>query len=208
MFSKRLNIAIVPSQDTIEYSLKIINELTADRSYEFILDEVSAFSHITLYSCEFPEKNIYKIKDALDHFLLSANSFIIEFSEIRINSKGFIIVDLRITPEHKEMHQEILELLNPFREGVLREKYQSNSFRRTLTESQIRNTDKYGHPQVADLYSPHLTLGKFDNSVDTSIDLPRWEINTFEVERFTLFEMADLNGICNKPLFDWNIHND
>lgn len=202
MFSKRLNMAIVPSQKTIEYSLEVINQISSSINYEFVVNQHDAFAHITLYSCEFPNESRREIEAKFGELTNSKLSINISLGDIRINKRGFVLVDIKVSDEQKEFHIKTVEALNSLRKGILRSKYKSRKYREQLSTDELSNIDKYGHPHVLNLYKPHLTLGKLQNTNINDLDLSSYDFrsHSFDVNEFAIFEMAEFNGVCNKPL--------
>ncbi len=62
----RVNIAVRPPEEVIEEAIKISNEISKEAEPFFILDDDTFFPHITIYSPEYPAKNLDKVLETVE----------------------------------------------------------------------------------------------------------------------------------------------
>jgi hypothetical protein len=106
----------------------------------------------------FPISNRNKIVDVFSNSMEIASPCRLLFSDIRFTEDGYVFFDLSRSEDVQKLHEKVIELLNPLRKGLVREKYLQNSSAYNEKESLYIN--KFGFPWLFDLYAPHLTLGK------------------------------------------------
>jgi len=100
-----------------------------------------------------------------------------------------------------ELQKKIIKLLNPLREGQMREKDKARISEMTKTEQ--KNLKLYGYRSVGANFFPHLTfskLEKFDKSALSNIDKSNF---SFKVNKIGFFYLGDY-GTCRKliEIFD------
>ena len=150
---------------------------------------------------EFPSKNVTKIRKLLKQFAVKTKPFEIRSSKYRQNTDGYIDVDYKKSKNINELQKKIIKLLNPLREGQMREKDKARISEMTKTEQ--KNLKLYGYRSVGANFFPHLTfskLEKFDKSALSNIDKSNF---SFKVNKIGFFYLGDY-GTCRKliEIFD------
>ena len=198
--TKPFNVAIYPPAEISKRVIAISKKLK-NKNGLFVLDGKNYFPHITLYMTEFPLKNMVKIKKLLKQFAVKTKPFEISSSKYRQNTDGYIDVDYKKSKNINEFQKKIIKLLNPLREGQMREKDKARISE--MTKAEQKNLKLYGYRSVGDKFFPHLTfskLEKFDKSALLNIDKSNF---SFKVNKIGFFYLGDY-GTCHKliEIFD------
>lgn len=200
----RLNIAFRPSALTEEYAKKISRQFSRIKATLFVLEDKKFYPHITIYSSEFPSVNKEKVASQLMDIAFKIESRPLMKFETTKNNEGFLGVHFEKTDIIKKIHQRIINVINPLREEHIRSKYMDDKFRKELSNEQRMNIEKYGHPDVMKLYSPHLTITrtKIPGDAQELNSKLEWPFEAFTADAITLFEMGD-NGTCTKIIKEY-----
>ncbi|HUW21283.1 MAG TPA: DUF1045 domain-containing protein [Candidatus Bathyarchaeia archaeon] len=158
----RLNIAFLPDQKTIDYSISLSQKLGRKELTYFTLDGLNYHPHVTIYSPEYPKTNLIKIIGFLKKITGNSKKVISKFTEVRSND-GYIWFELKKTTPVEKIHRETVEKMNPLRENHLRDKYQDKRYINSLDRKQSENIRNFGYPDVLNLYHPHLTITRFSD---------------------------------------------
>ena len=198
--SKPFNIAIYPSKDISKKAIKVSKKLKSKGGL-FILDDKNYFPHVSVYMTEFPLKNLPKIKKLLQKIASETEPFQIISLRYRQNKGGYVDVVFRRSLRIKKFQEEIVKVLNPMREKLIRERTKM-SFP-GMNKAQQKNIKLYGYHSVGSEFYPHLTftrLEKFDKPALSVISKANF---SFEVGKIALFYLGD-HGTCNKlvEIFD------
>ena len=199
--SKPFNIVIYPPAGVSKRAILTSKKLKNKNSL-FVLDGKNYFPHITLYMTEFPLKNIAKVRKLLKQFAAKTKPFEISSSKYRQNKDGYIDVDYRKSKNINELQKKIIKLLNPLREGLMRDKDKARISEMTKVEQ--KNLKLYGYRSVGGNYFPHLTfskLEKFDKSALSHIDKSNF---SFKVDKVGFFYLGDY-GTCRKLIEIYNL---
>jgi 2'-5' RNA ligase len=154
-------VIFIPSKSLAKRAVKLASELSKRGSVHFRIDDKESYSHLTVYKAEFPKRNETKIFRLLRNFVIKQKPFKLTFKNF-FNEWGWVGLDFKKNRDVYSAHKNIVRLLNPSRDGHIRQKY--------LEE--IKTTDKYpgrqreyimqyGYSQVMTEYHPHLTLVRF-----------------------------------------------
>ncbi len=150
---------------------------------------------------EFPLKNVTKVRKLLKQFAVKTKPFEIRSSKYRQNTDGYVDVDYKKSKNINEFQKKIIKLLNPLREGQMREKDKARISE--MTKAEQKNLKLYGYCSVGDKFFPHLTfskLEKFNKSALLNIDKLNF---SFKVDKIGFFYLGDY-GTCRKliEIFD------
>ena len=198
--TKPFNIVICPPPEISKKAIRISKKLKNKKGL-FVLDGKNYFPHITLYMTEFPLRNMTKVRKLLKQFAAKTKPFEINSSKYRQNIDGYIDVDYKRSKNINELQKKIVKLLNPLREGQMREKDKARMSE--MTKAEQKNLKLYGYRNVGDKFFPHLTfskLEKFDKSALSNIDKSNF---SFKVDKIGFFYLGDY-GTCRKliEIFD------
>jgi 2'-5' RNA ligase len=193
----RINIAFKPPTDVAEESAKISREINRKSEAYFVLDNENYFPHITVYSPEYPARNLEKVLAIAEEIAknFSAPKFV--FRGVKAG-QGFVTLGFDYSEEIKIIHETLVEKLNPLRENHIREKY-TDSYMMKFSEEKKENINKYGYPNSMAFYKPHMTLARLKDEglaekIAGAID---WPAKEFKVEKLGVYEMGN-HGTCVK----------
>lgn len=202
---QRINIAVKLPRDIFGEVIELSNEISKDNDAYFALDGSNFIPHITLYSPEYPSENIDKVLNTASQIIKNTLAFTARFTEIRSHF-GYIDIALGKTEEWIDLHERIVNELNPLRDGHLREKYLDSEELKQYTNQQQEYIKKYGYPEVLNSFTPHLTVGRLRDEVlakevARSLDFP---FKDFQVTHLAAFTMGD-HGTCNGLIKEWSL---
>jgi len=192
----RLNTAFKPPENIAEKAIGLSREISKNNEVFFVLDGIQFYPHITIYSPEYPEKNLDKMLEKVAEIASTTEKFKLTLKGIS-SSQGFISIKFDYTQEIKKIHEGIVLELNSLREGHIREKYTADDYKMSFTQEQQENIKKYGYPDSMSLYSPHLTIIRLkDESLAKTISEEiKWDIPEFTVEKIAIYKMGE-HGTC------------
>lgn len=195
------NIAIIPPRSIATKAMRISAQVRKEKTF-FTLDGKRFHPHVTLYMTEFPKKNIALVKHTLREYLHRGRHFHLTFDRYRHSRKGFVDARFKRREKIVQLHKEIVQILNPFREGLLRkrdkERFQSENKQRQ------KNLRLYGYRDAFSLFSPHLTFTRLKNPnrrIVTTLDKQHW---SFIVQTIGLFQ-SSTHGTCKKLLATFHL---
>lgn len=203
---QRLNIVFQPPQNIIEKTISFSEKLGGKYDSYFILDGINYYPHITIYSPEYPNKNIEKVLETTKKLsLIKTQKFIFQFKEIKAN-QGYITIGFELTREIKAFHEKVVETLNPLREGHIRKKLQAPDYKMTLTKEKLDNIAKYGYPNAMELYKPHMTIIRLKDEklAQKVVKNIKWNIDKFVINEIAIYKMAK-HGTCVEMLEEFKI---
>jgi 2'-5' RNA ligase len=157
---KRLNIILIVDSKSRKMVLNLASSMGIKDGQVFYIDDRKYFAHITVYSPEFSEKNIPKIIEAVKKISERISKFDLPVMGFSAEDRS-VIIDFEKTDKMVKIHETILNALNQFRNGKIQEKYFSRIKEGKYSKEQVEMIQKYGYPNVLELYHPHLTLGRF-----------------------------------------------
>jgi len=192
----RLNIALKPPKFVSDKAIEMSKELGCKFSSYFILDGVEYHPHITVYSPEYPQKNLEKILQVVKNIAENTNKIKLHGDQFE-TIQGFIGIRFDLTDEIKIFHEKVVATLNPLREDHIRQKYEATDYRMKLSPEKIANIRKYGYPSAMNLYNPHLTIIRLtDEQIADEISKKiKWDIPEFEVSALEVYKMGE-HGTC------------
>lgn len=154
-----------------------------------MLDEKKCFPHITLYMAQLPLKNISKIQNFLRGFVAAARPFRMTSVRYRQSDNGFVAVEYKKSKVISDFQKDIITLINPLREGLLRPKDEARMG--ALSTAKQNNIRRYGFQNVGASYSPHLTFTKFERSQDDALSEVEKINFSFDVASVGLFFLGE-----------------
>lgn len=200
----RLNVAFKMPQEVSEEAIKLSKEVAEKEGVYFTLDGVDFIPHATIYSPEYPEKNLEKVIETAEKIAkeLSPVNFIYKILKEEEIFSGSILVSFENSNEIKNIHEITVQKLNPFREGHLREK------ERNYSGKGKENIEKYGLPLVMNFYDPHITITSLKNGQKTAgiVKNVGWKIKKFKVDTIMVCAMGE-HGTCRKIIKEFKLEN-
>ncbi|UCD04485.1 MAG: 2'-5' RNA ligase family protein [Candidatus Woesearchaeota archaeon] len=196
----RLNVVFKPPKKAIEEAIK----LSKENEVFFILDGLKFHPHMTIYSPEYPRSNVDKVLESVEEIVKNISPITFKFNKVS-GGQGFVSVKFDNSPTIKRIHEEIVEKLNPLREGRIREKYGAD-YHMNFNEEQIENIKKYGYPDAMNRYSPHLSIIRLEDGslVEEVSKKINWSIAQFTVDKIAVYEMGE-HGTCIKLIKEFEL---
>lgn len=204
-FYKRINIAIELPEHIITKTIALSNKISKTHQAYFVLDNINFVPHITLYSPEYPLKNISKVFEKTGNVVKKLSHFTTQFNYAR-SHLGYIDITLEKTGELINLHEKIVKELNSLRENHIREKYLDSKNLTQYSKQQKQYIEKYGHSEVFDSFIPHITLTRLiDETIAQKVsnDLD-FHFKKFPVTTIAAFEMGE-HGTCIKQIMKWKL---
>ncbi len=138
---------------------KISNDIAKKYKSNFVLDGKNYKSHITLYLFAAPTRNRISIINILDKHNFSHLPVFLRITNM-FASKGWIMADVDRRKDIEKHHKNIIHLVNPVRQYVLRRKYRDGKYFDSLSKAERNSLLKYGDKHAFDLYHPHLSISQ------------------------------------------------
>ncbi len=192
----RLNTIFKPPENVAKKAIGFSHEIGKNNEAFFVFDGIQFHPHITIYSPEYPEKNLDKVLEKVEE--IASNTEKVNLISKGISSgQGSIIVKFDYTPELKKIHEEVVLKLNSLREGHIREKYTADDYKMRFTPEQQESIKKYGYPDSMSLYFPHLTIIRLKDELlaKTISEEIRWDIPEFTADKIAIYKMGE-HGTC------------
>lgn len=192
----RLNTVLKPPEYIAEKIIELSQSIGKKQPAEFILDGRNFFPHLTLYSPEYPLRQINEVIKKVESLTKQLNPVEMKFEGLKSN-QGFIVLDFVLTPALKKMHETIVEALNPLRQGHHREKFDAPDYQMKMSVEQRDNIIKYGYPDAMNLYQPHLSVIRLkDEKVAKEIGKKiAWPAKEFIIDTLGVYKMGK-HGTC------------
>lgn len=191
----RINIVFKPPIEVAQLVADVSREISQKYETFFTADNQKVFPHITIYSPEYPARNLEKVFEAVENLAreFSPPQFI--FREVKAG-QGFVTLDFDYAEEIKKIHETIVEKLNPLRENRVRQKY-TDTYMMKFSDEKRENIKKYGYPNSMAFYLPHMTLARLkdaDLAEKVAKDI-QWPAKEFKVDKLGAYKMGE-HGTC------------
>ncbi len=199
----RLNTAFIPPREVSEKAIELGRAIGNLAETYFALDGVNFYPHVTIYPPEYPEGKVSEVLGAVEQIAKSISPA--RFKYRRIDSlQGYVGISFENTLEIKAIHQQIVEALNPLREGHIREKY--SEYQMHFTDVQLENIEEYGYPDAMSLYDPHLTITRLKDESRTEeiISTINWNISEFTINKIGVYKSGE-HGTCKELIKEFNL---
>lgn len=192
-----LNIAIIPS-DYVALAALDLSRQTLSQDGLFCLDDITRFSHITLYMARFQ-------KDQVNNIIAESKSLVSGFRQQFLKQVGYFVtagdyyeISYERAPGLLEMHEATTQRLAPFRCNP-RNPHREEYFGAYSNEQRI-NAIKWGYDLAGNLYRPHITITRFPEGFSRLRELPKAPNSlSFTATKIGLFE-ADNLGAARRPI--------
>lgn len=159
----RLNTILIPQDEVQDNLVKLAKEAGKNKGCLFYIDNKRFFSHITLYSPEYPKSNLKEVLTSVENISKNTKEIILEFDDL-VAKYGYLVVGFKKSYAINNLHRKVLQKLNPLREGRIREKYKQEIEDGKYTKEEVENIQNYSYHHVLESYYPHLTLARFENN--------------------------------------------
>jgi 2'-5' RNA ligase len=197
------NIVIYPPAKIREKAITISKRLKKEGGL-FSLGEKTFIPHLTIYILDLPAKNEKKVGLALKELASTLKPMKLTFLRYRNSNGGYTGAVYKRTKAITDLQMKILNAINPFREGIVRDKYKP--ILKTLPKHMRSNVERFGFSDVGKEYHPHLTFTRFPN--DREIKLKTIQKLNFS---FTANEIGFCrrgeHGTCKKLITKFRINS-
>jgi 2'-5' RNA ligase len=195
----RLNVAFKMPAEVSKEAIALSKEVAEKEETYFVLDGIDIIPHTTIYSPEYPGKNLEKVIETTENIAK-------EFSPIEIKFKniwpdvgwGYVIASFENSDKIKNIHEKIITALNPLREGHI--------FKEEEVGERKENIEKYGHPNVMNFYNPHVTITRLkdETNFEKIVSELNWKIKKFKVDTIMVCAMGE-HGTCRKIIGEFKL---
>ncbi len=201
----RLNTVFKLPDDVAREAIALSREIGGKNEAFFVLDDIQFLPHITIYSPEYPKKNLDKVLKKVGEIANNTEKVNLISKEIS-SGERFIIVEFDYTQAIKKIHEEVVLTINSLREGRLWEKYTSGDYKIKFNPEQQKNIEKYGYPNSMSLYLPHLTIIRLKDELSAGAISKniKWSIPRFTVDKIAIYEMGK-HGTCKSLVKEFKL---
>lgn len=197
---QRLNTVFLPDTLWQELALALARKVIKGRKEIFHIDGRLFLPHLTIYSPEYPAESVIRVHEQVAGLAGNFSPFSLPFLRFEAVD-GFVGADFAKTELVEKVHRKVVEKLNHWREGLIREKYLNE--RGKYSSQQWKIVERFGSPLVFDFYQPHLTLARFaDNgkAKEAAAELNRQKkLTPVRISKLAVAAMGP-NGTCTKML--------
>jgi 2'-5' RNA ligase len=156
-----LNVVILPNDSLRSQAITWSTKLSRDYKTNFTLDQTTYMPHITLYQAAYPATNLDALKIELRE-IAKRPPFDIELDGFSCLD-GFIYYNVTGSAQLTRLHNNVVQALNPFRQGILLPPI-ADLMANPQTPTHIKtNIKTYGSPNVRNSYVPHLTITRLQD---------------------------------------------
>lgn len=195
----KLNIILLPPENVIKEAINLSKEFSNIGNSDFVLSAKENIPHITMYQTEFPTKNLQKVIEVTKHISKELNPIELNFEDFSIEKDYGIWVNFYLSDDLQNLHTQVLELIDPLRDGHIRTKFSTESFLKEHNKKEQEIANKYSSPYVAKNFRPHITLGGFKEKKarEDCLKKAKWNIETFNVNTFAV-AYSGPKGVCKE----------
>lgn len=188
-------------------ALALANKIGMEKGAIFHIDDQNYFAHITIYSPEFPKHNTEKIVKEVEAFALRTKRFNLVATGLNAEDGDSIVIDFERNKSIDALHETIVTLLNPLREGRIREKDAHAIKEGTYSSEQREMIERYGYRNVLGFYSPHLTLGELIDKEATERSVKQLESMKGAVAKIDKIGISEWgpNGTCTHIMYQFDL---
>jgi 2'-5' RNA ligase len=191
----RINIVFKPPIEIAQLVADISSEISQKDETYFVIDNQKIFAHITIYSPEYPARNLENVLEDVENIAKELSPLKFIFQGVKAG-QGFVTLDFDYSEEIKMIHETVVERLNPLRENHVRQKY-TDSYMMKFSEEKKENIRKYGYPDSMVFYHPHMSLSRLKDAdlAEKVAREIRWPVKEFKVEKLGAYRMGE-HGTC------------
>lgn len=130
---------------------------------DWYIDDIRYHLHYPLFLFVAPTKNIQKIIDATKLFATKIERIEVECIDLISNQSGLIMMIFKENTKIYDHHIESLQIYNPLRDGLQRDKFNSDEKIKSFPIEEQKNIKEFGHIYIKNLYKPHITIARIPN---------------------------------------------
>lgn len=196
----RLNTTFYTPEKVRKKAIELSEKINEDYETEFKLDDENFYPHITIYAPRYPEMVKESLLEKVKEVAANIPPLELSFTEFQTR-EGLLGIGIGKSTEIVEAHKLFVHTLSPMRSGK-----EDDDWKMELNEKQKENIQKYGHPEVLDLYQPHLTIIRFEDEdkAEKAVEDLSWDLDGFEAGKIAVFE-AGKHGACRIMVEEFNL---
>ncbi|MBU6427293.1 DUF3977 family protein [Patescibacteria group bacterium] len=198
--SKAYDVVLVPETKITNEAIKISHDLEKFGTY-FTLDNKTYFPHVSIYMLQIKDSDLDKVFGLLNEVAKGTRT-ITGTPRLFGTHNNYIDVEYEKTEEMRKLQMNVVNLLNPLRDGL-----RDRDKERLLTATGVEKETilKYGYRSVGEFFEPHLTFTRFKiEQKDTVNNMPNMSIFSGNFPEIGIYEMGD-NGTCVKEIKKWKL---
>mgnify|MGYP001591426391 CR=1 FL=1 len=197
-----VNIVVLPNAEVTQKAIDLSNKISKTIDTHFVLNNDTLFPHITIYQAHYPNHNIEKIKNTLLSLSQTIHPISIQMKNFSVMYDTFIFWNCVKTQELLSIHQRMVDLFNPFREGLI---IPNLALIENMDEVGKSEIAQYGSLLIGPRFTPHITITRIKNSEKSLEILEALKTenanDTFETTEIVLGYLGDhgtVKGIIKK----------
>lgn len=162
----------------------------------FVLEDGKYFPHASLYMLQLKIEDLPQVEESLSRLARVITP--LQLQAYRYDhTMGFIDAEYERLPELVGLQQEVIDVLNPIRDGMRKKDIERMHEAEGLA---LENFQNYGYKSVGELFRPHMTLSRLKYDNPTALDVLDSASNfSGAFMQLGLFEMGD-NGTCVRKI--------
>jgi 2'-5' RNA ligase len=198
MRSLPVNVILVPDSSTQQRARKLGQILDKNYKNHYTIADAKFIPHATVYQAQYPAKNLGKIKEKIGKLVANFKPFKVSIGPYQ-NHHKIIWWNILENKNLTQLHYQVLNELNPLREGLLLSHLTPTSYitGEKFTDEEAEVVRKYGAIVAGNLFQPHITLAKLKVDVEESrlIELLGKAESNFTVSEIWIGKMGDFGTV-------------
>lgn len=155
-----INIAFNLTNPLHDLIVKNSLEIRDKYGSDWYIDENKYHLHFPMYLISIPEKNIDRLNEYALKLLTECRKIDVVSNGLFYNHGGLIMIRFDYNQDILNLHEKVVEIFNPLREGFLRDKYRDPELLAKLGSKERQYLQEYGSQYVFENYEPHVTIAR------------------------------------------------
>ena len=159
-----------PINTAIAFASTFENELIT-KCKKYLLDNYDSYystmePHITYAIVPLPEENLANARHAIDEYLNQIHTTLrFNLAGLSFSEKSNLFMIRVSGPEIMKLHTDLIELMEPFRDGCIRQKDVERAEAGFFDEQEINYLKQYGYSRVLDNFKSHISIGSMERNL-------------------------------------------
>jgi hypothetical protein len=156
-------------------------------------NKYDANPHFNFLITAMPDYRLKDLESLTENYFKNKKSVKIKLGKLHYEQKGRFFSISILGKEVIQLHKELIDVLNPIRDGYIREKDLTRIKENKTSEEEKENILTYGYLHVLNTFKPHITVGNIQSEGD--VDIRKIKSNLDSI----------LDSVYNKELLVKNI---